>query len=401
MPRIPLVGVMADGDAPAGNRRTDLTLIVILITLTGIGLGVLLSASHYRAQTVFGDSLYFVRRQALFILLGTIAAVVVSRVNGEILGRLSIPLLALSAVLMALTLIPGISTPIQGARRWLVVAGVSYEPSELVKFTLVLYLASMLSRKYEARTDAVNTLLPPVIVVCVFAGLIYLQNDFSTAALLMLVTGIIFFVGRVQFRYFVALALVGVPLAAMMIFTRVHRVERVIAFFNPEADPTGSGYQVLAARQALTSGGLTGLGLGQGVRKLGDVPEIHSDFVFAVVGEETGLIGVAIVLALFVAFASRGYQIAGLAQNRFDAYLACGITTSITVQAFANIAVVAGLLPSTGIPLPLFSHGGSAMVMTLVMVGVLCGISRRAAGGSLSAGAGLSGRVRPAGVRGA
>ena len=393
---------MANGDAPAGHRRTDLTLIVILITLTGIGLGVLLSASHYRAQHVFGDSLYFVRRQALFILIGTIAAVVVSRVDARVLGRLSIPLLALSGVLMALTLIPGISEPIQGARRWLVVAGISYEPSELVKFTLVLYLASMLSRKYDARTDAVNTLLPPVIVVCVFAALIYLQNDFSTAALLILVTGIIFFIGRVQFRYFVALALVGVPLAAMMIFTRVHRVERVIAFFNPEADPTGFGYQVLAARQALTSGGLTGLGLGQGVRKLGDVPEIHSDFVFAVVGEETGLIGVAIVLALFVAFASRGYQIAGMAQDRFDAYLACGITTSVTVQAFANIAVVAGLLPATGIPLPLFSHGGSAMVTTLVMAGVLCGISRRAAGGaSLAAGAGLPGRVRQVGARGA
>lgn len=391
---------MANGDAPAVHRRTDLTLIVILITLTGIGLGVLLSASHYRAQQVFGDSLYFVRRQALFILIGTIAAVVASRVSGEVLRRMSIPLLALSAALMALTLIPGISTPIQGARRWLVVAGTSFEPSELVKFALVLYLASQLSRKYEARTDAVNTLLPPVIVVCAFAGMIYLQNDFSTAALLMLVTGIIFFVGRVQFRYFVALAVVGVPLAAMMIFTRVHRVERVIAFFNPEADPTGSGYQVLAARHALTSGGLSGLGLGQGVRKLGDVPEIHSDFVFAVVGEETGLIGVAIVLALFVAFASRGYQIAGLARDRFDAYLACGITTSITLQAFANIAVVAGLLPSTGIPLPLFSHGGSAMVMTLVMAGVLCGVSRRATGGApLAPRAGLAGRVRPVGAR--
>ena len=393
---------MANGDAPAGARRVDLTLIVILITLTGIGLGVLLSASHYYAERVFGDSLYFVRRQALFIVIGTIAAVVASRVNSQVLKRLSIPLLALSAVLMTLTLIPGISTPIQGARRWLLVAGISYEPSELVKFTLVLYLASMLSRKYEARTDAVNTLLPPVIVVCVFAALIYLQNDFSTAALLMLVTGIIFFVARVQFRYFVALASVGIPLAVIMIFTRVHRVERVIAFFNPEADPTGSGYQVLAARQALTSGGLTGLGLGQGVRKLGEVPEIHSDFVFAVVGEETGLIGVVIVLALFVAFASRGYRIAGMAQDRFEAYLACGVTTSVTVQAFANIAVVAGLLPATGIPLPLFSSGGSAMVMTLTMAGVLCGISRRTVGGaSFATDAGRSSRLRPMGARGA
>ena len=393
---------MANGDAPAGARRVDLTLIVILITLTGIGLGVLLSASHYYAERAFGDSLYFVRRQALFIVIGTIAAVVASRVNSEVLKRLSIPLLALSAVLMTLTLIPGISTPIQGARRWLLVAGISSEPSELVKFTLVLYLAAMLSRKYEVRTDAVNTLLPPVIVVCVFAALIYLQNDFSTVALLMLVTGIIFFVARVQFRYFVALASVGIPLAVIMIFTRVHRVERVIAFFNPEADPTGSGYQVLAARQALTSGGLTGLGLGQGVRKLGEVPEIHSDFVFAVVGEETGLIGVVIVLALFVAFASRGYRIAGMAQDRFDAYLACGVTTSVTVQAFVNIAVVAGLLPATGIPLPLFSSGGSAMVMTLAMAGVLCGISRRTVGGaSFATDAGRSSRLRPMGARGA
>ena len=391
---------MANGDGAAARRRTDLTLIVILITLTGIGLGVLLSASHSYAQRVFGDSLYFVRRQALFIVIGTIAAVVGSRLDGEVLKRLSIPLLALAAVLMVLTLIPGVSRPIMGARRWLLVAGMSFEPSELVKFVLVLYLASMLSRKYEARNDAVNSLLPPVIVVCVFAALIYLQNDFSTAALLMLVTGIIFFVARVQFRYFAALALVSIPLAVVMIFTRVHRVQRVIAFFNPESDPTGSGYQVLQARNALTSGGLTGLGLGQGVRKLGDVPEIHSDFVFAVVGEEAGLIGVVIVLALFVALASRGYRIAGTARNRFDAYLACGITTSVTVQAFANIAVVAGLLPATGIPLPLFSSGGSAMVLTLAMAGVLCGISRRSADRtSTGDGSARPVRFRPLGAR--
>ena len=384
------------------GRRVDLTLIVILITLAGIGLGVLLSASHHYAQRVFGDPLYFVRRQALFILIGIIAAVVASRVDSDVLRRLAIPLLTLSAILMTLTLIPGVSTPSQGARRWLVVAGISFQPSELVKFALVLYLASMLSRKYESRTDAVNTLLPPVIVVCIFAALIYLQNDFSTAALLILVTGIIFFVARVQFRYFFALTVIVIPLAVIMVFTRVHRVERVIAFFNPESDPTGSGYQVLAAREALTSGGVTGLGLGQGVRKLGEVPEIHCDFVFAVVGEETGLIGVVIVLALFVALASRGYRIAGMAQHRFDAYLACGVTTSLTVQAFANIAVVAGLLPATGIPLPLFSSGGSAILMALTMAGVLCGISRRSDGdGSLVAGGRRSVRLPSVGVRGA
>lgn len=376
-----------------------MTLIVILITLTGIGLGVLLSASHYRGQQVFGDPLHFARRQALFILLGTMAAVVASRLDGEILNRLAIPLLALSALLMVLTLIPGISTPIQGARRWLLVGGMSFEPSELVKFSLVLYLASMLSRKYQTRTDAFNTLLPPAIVGCGFAALIYLQNDFSTAALLLLVTAIIFFVARVQFRYFVALALVGIPLAVVMIFTRVHRVERVIAFVNPASDPAGSGYQVLAAREALSAGGLTGLGLGQGVRKLGDVPDIHSDFVFAVVGEETGLVGVVIVIALFVALASRGYRISGMAQDRFDSYLACGITTSITVQALANIAVVAGLVPTTGIPLPFFSQGGSAIVMTLMMAGVLCGIGRRAVLGG--ADGGQTGRLRPVGVHGA
>lgn len=387
---------MAGVDATTSQRNpADMTLIVILITLTGIGLGVLLSASHYYGQRVFGDPLYFVRRQALFIGVGTIGALVASRMDGRILKRLAIPLLALSALMMVLTFIPGIGPLIQGSRRWLLVGGMSFEPSELVKFAIVLYLALMLSRKYQARTDAFNTLLPPAIVVCGFATLIYLQNDFSTAALLLLVTSIIFFVARVQFRYFVALALVGIPLAVIMIFTRVHRVERVIAFVNPASDPTGSGYQVLAARQALSAGGLTGLGLGQGVRKLGEVPEIHSDFVFAVVGEETGLIGVVIILVLFVAFASRSYRISGMARDRFDAYLACGITTSITVQALANVAVVAGLVPATGIPLPFFSSGGSSIVMTLVMAGVLCGISRRAVVGfSAVAEAGRPGKLR-------
>ena len=391
---------MLGGDVAKRQRDPpDMTLIVMLITLTGIGLGVLLSASHYYGQRVFGDPLYFVRRQTLFILIGTVSAVIASRIDSEKLKRFAIPIMALSALLMVLTLIPGISTPIQGSRRWLLLGGMSFEPSEMVKFALVLYLASMLSRKYENRTDAFNTLLPPAIVVCGFTTLIYLQNDFSTAALLLIVTGIIFFVARVQFRYFLAIVLVAIPLSVIMVFTRVHRVERVIAFVNPALDPTGSGYQVLAARQALSAGGLTGMGLGQGVRKLGDVPEIHSDFVFTVVGEETGLVGIVIVLALFVAFASRSYRISGMAEDRFDAYLACGITTSITVQALSNIAVVAGLVPATGVPLPFFSSGGSAIVMTLVMAGVLCGISRRA--GAVTLGIGKyrqKGRVQPYGV---
>jgi cell division protein FtsW len=241
---------------------------------------------------------------------------------------------------------------------------------------VVLYLAAIFSKKRERINDPVNSILPPLLIVTVFVTLIYFQNDFSTAFFILFIALTMFYIAQVKLRYFVMLSALVIPLGSLLLFTKAHRVQRLIAFLNPLADPTGSGYQIIAARQSIISGGFWGRGLGRGLKKLGGLPEAHSDFIFAVIGEEAGFLGALFVLTLFVVFAWRGYAIAVKSRDSFNYYLAFGITTVIVMQVLLNIAVVTGLVPATGIPLPFFSSGGSSMLLTLFMAGLLMNLSR-------------------------
>jgi cell division protein FtsW len=215
------------------------------------------------------------------------------------------------------------------------------------------------------------------LVVSLFVTLIYLQNDFSTALFILLIALAMLLIAQVRIVYFILLSLLIVPLGGMLLFTKAHRVRRLMAFLNPLADPSGSGYQVIAAQKALISGGFWGRGLGKGVRKLGGLPEAHSDFIYAVIGEEAGFLGALFVLLLFLLLAWRGFSLVVRSKDSFTRFLAFGITSTITLQALLNIAVVTGLIPATGIPLPFFSSGGSSMLITLIMGGVLINLSRQ------------------------
>jgi cell division protein FtsW len=209
--------------------------------------------------------------------------------------------------------------------------------------------------------------------------MIFAQNDFSTAMFLIFVSGAMFFIAGVKIRYFLSSFVAVIPFILILIVSKEHRVKRLIAFIDPEKDPVGVGYQIIKAKAALISGGFWGNGLGNGVKKFGTLPEAHSDFIFAIVGEETGLIGVFIIIILFTVFAVRGYAVSrerGNDGDYFSAFLGFGITTSIFYQALMNMAVVSGVVPATGIPLPFFSHGGSSMLVTLLMCGMLLNISK-------------------------
>ena len=219
-------------------------------------------------------------------------------------------------------------------------------------------------------------LLPPLIVVGLFAVTIYLQNDFSTAMFAVFIALTMFFIADVPFRHFIGLALLTLPLGIILLLSREHRVNRILTFLFPNVDPSGAGYQTLSARAALERGGLWGVGIGRSIRKLGRLPEAHSDFVLAIVGEEIGFVGVFFVMLLFVAFACCGFAIAARARDRFISYMAFGLTASIFFQALFNMAVVSGLVPATGIPLPFFSTGGSSILMTMIMCGMLICVSR-------------------------
>jgi cell division protein FtsW len=363
-----------------GKPRGDGLLILVLIVMLGIGLSVLFSASSYYAERLFEDPYYFIKRQLLWVVLGAVAALIAAHVPLPLLRQATPFIVAAALILTVLTLVPGIGQPIMGARRWLFLFGQSFEPSELVKFSLVLYLAAIFSKKQDRINDPINSLLPPLLVVSLFVTLIYLQNDFSTAFFILLIALAMFLIAQVRIVYFILLSLLFVPVGGMLLFTKAHRVRRLMAFLNPLADPSGSGYQVIAAQTAFVSGGFWGRGLGRGVRKLGGLPEAHSDFIYAVVGEEAGFLGAVLVLFLFLLLAWRGFSLVVRGRDSFTRYLAFGITSTITLQALLNIAVAIGLVPATGIPLPLFSSGGSSMLITLIMGGVLINLSRQPQG---------------------
>ena len=356
----------------------DFLLLAVVILLLGIGLAVLFSASYFYGELRFQDPLYFLKRQFIKAAVGAVLAFFLARIPMETIRRFIPTLLLISFILTGLTFMPGIGIEIMGAKRWIFIGGISFQPSELAKVAVILYLAYIFSKKEERIDDFFNAVFPPLLVVFVFIALIYFQNDFSTAFFLFLLALAMFFIARIRVIYFILLGAVGMPLTIVLILTKEHRVRRILAFLNPDMDPIGAGFQVNAAQDALINGGIWGVGLGEGIKKLGGLPEAHSDFVFAVLGEEMGFIGVMFIIALFAAFSFRGYSIALKSEDRFGYYLAFGITTAILFQALLNIAVVSGIVPATGIPLPFFSSGGSSIVMTLLMCGLLLNLSRNA-----------------------
>lgn len=362
------------------RSRMDTTLAGIVVLLVAVGLGMLLSASWFRAEQLYGDPLRFVMRQGMWVGVGVIGLMVAYLVPLERI-RAALPFLVLVTILLSLlTFLPGVSARYMGARRWIIVFNVSFQPSELVKVVMVIYLAHILSRHEGDFSRPLQSLLPPALVVTLFAVIVLRQNDYSTAVFLVLTALALFFVAGVPMRYFFRMFALVVPISLILLFTREHRVRRIIAFLNPEFDPAGSGFQVLAARRALENGGPWGTGIGRGLRKMGGLPEAQSDFIFAVLGEELGFAGVFLIILLFVLLAVRGFSLARRQSDGFRFLLLYGFTFSISIQAMLNMAVVAGIVPATGIPLPFFSSGGSSLVATMVMCGLMFNAAARASG---------------------
>ena len=359
------------------KERGDMFLVMLMVVILGVGIALLFSSSYPFSARAFNDPLYMVKRQLFWAALGGAAAFVLS-LTPLALFRRFMPLILVGTLLVSLLpFVPGLGFSILGSRRWISLFGLSFQPSELVKVTLVLYLASYFARRDEGAGITLNTLVPPFIVICAFSAIILLQNDYSTA-IFVLVTGLsMLFIAQVRLLHFLLVSLFTVPLGFLLLFTREHRVQRLLAFLDLSTYRSGTGYQVVSARSALVSGGLWGRGLGRSTAKLGALPMSHSDFIYAIIGEETGLLGALFVLGLFGLLAWKGFQIAFRAEDRFSYYLAFGITAAICLQALLNMAVAVGLVPTTGVTLPFFSAGGSSLFATLVMCGLLVNLSRR------------------------
>lgn len=356
----------------------DLSLLFITFALLGIGLVMLYSSSSIMAQERFGDSMYFLKRQILFVLLGLAALITCKNLPYGVYRRLVYLILGLSLLSLILVLFPQVGHRVGGARRWLRFGPVSVQPAEFAKLALVIYVSYSLAKKKDLVKDFSVGFLPHVVVSAVFIGLVVVQPDLGTAVIFAALVFLLLFVAGVRLRYLLAAGVAVFPLLALAIAQTSYRWKRLLAFLNPWRDPSDTGFQLIHSLLALGSGGPSGVGLGSGQQKLFYLPEAHTDFILAVIGEETGMVGVSLVLILYGLLVYRGVKISLKAPDSYGTYLALGLTLVIGLQALINGAVVMGVLPTKGLPLPLISYGGSSLLTTLAALGILMNIDGQA-----------------------
>ena len=361
-----------------GKGHYDTLLLVTILVMLVISIVMVYSSSSIVALTTYDDAAFFMKRQLLWAVAGLVVMAVTMRIDHRFFQdqRVVIALLGVSLALMVATLIPGIGREINGSRRWLRLGMLSFQPSELIKFALVVYMSYFAAKKRERIRDFMNGLFPAYVVTAVLLGVAIKQPDFGAAMTMAMVAGILLFVGGANVLHLGGTVLAALPLIYFAVAHKAYRLRRVVSFLDPWADPQGAGHQIIQSFLAFGSGGVFGRGLGEGRQKLLFLPERHSDFIYAVIGEELGLIGALGVLVLFLLVLWRGVRIAIAAGDAFTRLLALGITLLIALQGLINMAVVTGLFPTKGIALPLMSYGGSSLVITMAALGVLLSISR-------------------------
>lgn len=355
----------------------DFGVVFALALLMMAGLLTLFSASYYVFQDL-GDSLQKIKQQLVGIAVGSVLMYVASRIDFNFWRQKWViyGMLALSGLLLILVLVPGIGVVVNGSRRWIRLAGLSFQPSELAKFAVVLFMANTLTTKGDKIFRLFTGIIPTLIVPGVAFLLILEQPNLSTAGSIIIVSIIMIFIAGAKFRHLGLLGAMGAVVGAFYAWSEPYRRERLLSFMDPFAKMSDEGYQLSQSLIAFGSGGLFGMGLGQGRQKMAYLPYPESDFIFAVVGEDFGLIGCIVVVALYLAFVFAGMRVALNCQDKFGAMLASGITIMIGVQAFLNMGVVIGILPTTGLPLPFFSAGGTSVMIFMAAIGILLNISR-------------------------
>ena len=361
------------------RNPVDGTLMAVVIMLLLAGLLVLFSATYYTAQAT-GDPLAEVKKQLIGIALGAAAMLVTSRIPYRFWRDTWVVIggLVLSAVLLVLVIIPGVGVYVNGSRRWLSIAGMSFQPSELAKIAIVLYMATTLTYRGQRIRSLLFGIVPVLLVPGIMFLLILQQPNLSTAGSILIVSFLMIIMAGAKWQHILLMLTGGLGVGGFYAWSAPYRRERLLSFTDPFAKMNDEGYQLAQSLIAFGSGGLFGMGLGKGRQKYAYLPYPESDFIFAIVGEDFGLCGCLAVMALFVCFMLSGMRIAMRCRDKFGALLAAGITCSISVQAFLNMGVVIGILPTTGLPLPFFSAGGTSISITMAAVGILLNISRTA-----------------------
>ncbi len=366
---------MTRGQGSGGWRYLDPWLFVPVLLLLGLGLIMVYSASAIMATQDYHDSYYFLKRQGIAATLGLIGLYCVHRVDYRLLWKIVYPLLSVTAILLIAVLIPGVGTSAGGAQRWLRFGGLSVQPSEFAKFGLVIFLAYALAKKQEKVKDLKFGYLPLVGVSGLIMVLVIAGRDLGTVITLSLVTGVMLYVAGTRMLYLLATGALALPFLYLALFSVPFRRQRLLTFLDPWQDQLDSGFQIIQSFIAFYNGGLTGVGLGQGRQKLFYLPAAHTDFIFSVIGEELGWIGVAGAITLFLVLIGRGFWIFFQEKEPFALFLSLGVSLILLVQVSINLGVVMGLLPTKGLTLPLVSYGGTSLMVSLLEIGILMNIS--------------------------
>ena len=360
------------------ENNYDPVIFMSVFLLIGLGLIMVYSSSAAIAYQKFNDPYYFLKRQLSWIILGALLMSFFMRLDYSALQNITYPALIITLLLLVLVLFPQFGKKVGGAQRWLQLGGFTFQPSELAKFTLILYVVHSLVKKQEKIKDFFYGYLPNLVVLGVFSILFLLQPDMGTTVIMLTVIFILFFIAGIKFSHLFYSILMLLPALCAAVLNSEYQRNRIVSFLNPEKDPLGSGYQIIQSFLAFGRGNIFGMGLGDGRQKLFFLPEPHTDFIFSVIGEELGFVGTVIVVLLFLVIIWRGVQIALKSHDLYGAYLSLGLTSLIGIQAMVNLAVSVGLLPTKGLTLPFVSMGGSSLIVSMVSAGVLLNISKKA-----------------------
>lgn len=362
------------------DKRFDTTIFLTVMALLSIGVVMVYSSSSIVALQRNHDGYFFLKRQVLFASVGVCLMLVVSKIDYRIYQKYAALLLGCTLISLVLVLIPHVGVDIAGTRRWFRVAGFTFQPAEFMKVVMVIYMAHSLARKGEKVKTIATGIVPHMLVLGFTLLLILMQPDFGTSMAIAAVVFIMLYTAGARMRHLGSLILLSLPAIYLLVFTVAYRRRRIMAFLNPWDDPQNVGFQIIQSFLAFGSGGPFGVGLGDGRQKMFYLPESFTDFIFSSIAEEIGFVGVVVIIALFMTLIARGIRMSTKLSDPFGRYLALGLTSVIGLQAFLNMGVVMGLLPTKGLPLPFISYGGSSIVTSLIGVGILLNISSQEGG---------------------
>ncbi len=354
----------------------DFILLVSIYLLLGVGLSMLYSASINISRVLYHDQYFIFRKQLVGSIIGTILILATVNIDYHYYKKFSRVLILISLILLIIVLFPQFGRKVSGSRSWIKIKFINFQPSEFAKLSLILYLGTMFSKKRFKAESFFEGYLPPLIITTIIFFLILLQPDFGSGFLLLGIAGVLFFISGINIKYLLATFFAILPFAYLLIFKVGYRRMRILAFLNPWSDPANKGYHIIQSIKSFKLGGLAGVGLGKGIQKLYYLPQPHTDFIYSVIGEETGLLGASLFLLFFIIVIYRGVKITLNMPDKFGFFVGAGIVVMWGIQVFINIAVTMGLLPVTGLPLPFVSAGGSSLLVNMASVGIMLNMSR-------------------------